>query len=107
MDLSYKFDVIVSNPPYVRNKEKNEMKANVLEHEPKMALFVSDKDPLIFYKKIADLGLKNLKPKGRIYLEINQYLAEETADLFHQKGYSSIEIIKDFRGNNRIICCVK
>lgn len=73
-DLEQQFDIIVSNPPYVRNLEKEEIKKNVLEHEPHLALFVEDNDALIFYRKIAALAQKNLSPNGQLYFEINQYL---------------------------------
>jgi release factor glutamine methyltransferase len=101
------FDVIVSNPPYVRNLEKVKMKKNVLEYEPKMALFVEDSNPLIFYKSIAEFGQKHLYPGGKIYCEINQYLAEETKELFEQNKYVNVQIFKDMLENARIIYCEK
>ena len=73
-DLEQQFDCIVSNPPYVRNLEKAEIKPNVLEYEPHLALFVEDADALLFYRKIAQLAKKNLNPNGKLYFEINQYL---------------------------------
>jgi release factor glutamine methyltransferase len=102
-DLGQQFDIIVSNPPYVRNLEKEEIKKNVLDHEPHLALFVDDHDALIFYRKIADLALKNLSPNGRLYFEINQYLGKETMDLLEQKGFSQLELRADIYGNNRMI----
>ncbi len=72
------FDIIVSNPPYVRNLEKEEIKKNVLEYEPHLALFVEDNDALIFYRKIAELAQKNLLGNGQLFFEINQYLGQET-----------------------------
>ena len=74
--LSTNFDIIVSNPPYVRNLEKVEIKKNVLDYEPHLALFVEDNDPLIFYRKIAELALQSLKPNGLLFFEINQYLCQ-------------------------------
>ena len=101
--LAQKYDVIVSNPPYVRNLEKIEIKPNVLDFEPHLALFVEDENPLIFYDKIAKLALENLKSDGWLFFEINQYLGKETKELVQKIGFSNVEIIKDFRGNDRII----
>ncbi|MAD97115.1 MAG: protein-(glutamine-N5) methyltransferase, release factor-specific [Flavobacteriaceae bacterium] len=103
VQLPKQYDIIISNPPYVRQLEKAEMKKNVLDFEPALALFVSDEDPLIFYKAIADLAKKYLKPKGRLFFEINQYLGEQTIALLKQKGYSAIELRKDLFGNDRMI----
>lgn len=102
-DLGGMFDVIVSNPPYVRHSEKDEMRKNVLEYEPHLALFVENDDALLFYRKIADLALKNLKPDGKLYFEINQYLGKETAELLQNKGFSDVELRKDLLGNDRMI----
>jgi release factor glutamine methyltransferase len=99
------FDVIVSNPPYVRNLEKHEIKKNVLDYEPHLALFVDDSDALLFYRKIAQLALKSLTPNGKLFFEINQYLAKETVELVEQLGFKNIELRKDFMGNDRMICC--
>jgi release factor glutamine methyltransferase len=99
------FDIIVSNPPYVRNLEKQEIKRNVLEYEPHLALFVEDSDALLFYRKIAQLALKSLTPNGKLFFEINQYLAKETVELVEQLGFKNIELRKDFIGNDRMICC--
>jgi release factor glutamine methyltransferase len=103
-DLQRQFDVIVSNPPYVRNLEKAEIKKNVLEHEPHLALFVDDNDALIFYRKIATLAQKNLKENGKLYFEINQYLGLEMIDLLTAMGYVAVELRKDIYGNDRMIC---
>jgi release factor glutamine methyltransferase len=103
--LDQKFDIIVSNPPYVRNLEKAEIKPNVLENEPHLALFVPDNDPLIFYKKIAELATANLNTNGQLFFEINQYLGKETQDLLESLGLKNIELRKDIYGNDRMIAC--
>ena len=100
-----KFDVIVSNPPYVREIEKKEMHKNVTEHEPEQALFVSDHNPLQFYKAIARFAHENLKADGILFLEINQYLSQETVRLLRDSGFSHIELRKDILGNDRMIKC--
>ncbi len=99
------FDVIVSNPPYVRNLEKQEIKKNVLDYEPHLALFVEDSDALLFYRKIAQLALTSLTPNGKLFFEINQYLGKETVELLENLGFKNIELRKDFVGNDRMICC--
>ena len=107
-ELPGTFDVIVSNPPYVRNLEKVEIKPNVLNHEPHLALFVEDEDPLIFYIKITELAIKNLNSGGTLYFEINQYLGPETVQMIdNYKAFKNIELIKDMYGNDRIIKAVK
>lgn len=105
--LPTKYDVIVSNPPYVRNLEKAEIKPNVLEYEPHLALFVEDNDALLFYRKIAELAKKNLKENGKLYFEINQYLGKETVELLEDLGFMNIELKKDIYGNDRMIFCSK
>ena len=102
-EISTKFDVIVSNPPYVRELEKVEIKNNVLENEPHLALFVDDDNPLIFYKKIADLAKLHLTENGVLFFEINQYLGKETVSMLEEKGFKNIELRKDFSGNDRMI----
>lgn len=102
-DLAQQFDIIVSNPPYVRNLEKEEIKNNVLEYEPHLALFVADNNALVFYRKIAELAQKNLSPKGKLYFEINQYLGKEMVDLLQELGFKNIELRKDIYGNDRMI----
>lgn len=97
-----KFDVIVSNPPYIALSEMEDMEANVTKHEPHLALFVADENPLIFYQKIADFALTNLQQNGVLYFEINQALAQETQELLEQKGFIT-EIIKDISQNDRMI----
>nr|WP_315162216.1 peptide chain release factor N(5)-glutamine methyltransferase [uncultured Flavobacterium sp.] len=104
-DLRQQFDIIVSNPPYVRNLEKEEIKKNVLDNEPHLALFVEDNDALIFYKKIAELAQKNLSENGQLYFEINQYLGKETVDLLEKMNFKNIELRRDIYGNDRMISC--
>ena len=104
-DLNQHFDIIVSNPPYVRNLEKQEIKKNVLDYEPHLALFVEDNDALLFYRKIAQLALLNLTPNGLLFFEINQYLGNETVDLLESLGFKNIELKKDIYGNDRMIKC--
>ncbi|MDR1725846.1 MAG: peptide chain release factor N(5)-glutamine methyltransferase [Bacteroidales bacterium] len=96
------FDIIVSNPPYVREKEKTMMKKNVLCFEPQEALFVPNEDPLKFYRAIAKFAEKNLNSKGKIYLEINENFAKDTLNLFIFSNYKS-KIIKDLFAKERFI----
>ena len=103
--LPTNFDIIVSNPPYVRNLEKQEIKKNVLDYEPHLALFVEDTDALLFYRKIAQLALKNLSPNGLLFFEINQYLGKETVELLESLGFKNIELKKDMYRNDRMIKC--
>ncbi|MBD3724964.1 MAG: peptide chain release factor N(5)-glutamine methyltransferase [Flavobacteriaceae bacterium] len=100
-----KLDIIVSNPPYVRNLEKEEIKKNVLNYEPHLALFVEDNDALLFYRKIAQLAKESLQPNGLLFFEINQYLGQETVGILSQLGYQNIELRKDLKGNDRMIKC--
>ncbi len=95
-------DVVVSNPPYVRSSEKSKMKENVLNHEPHLALFVESEDPLLFYRKIADL-VASAKEQPKVYLEVSQYLAQDTQQLFQDYGFKHVELRKDFRGNQRML----
>lgn len=97
------FDIIVSNPPYIKEQEKAEMSANVLEHEPHMALFVPDDDPLLFYRAIANFGLRNLRRGGRLYFEINAALGPETCSLLEKIGYRNVILKKDINGRDRMI----
>jgi release factor glutamine methyltransferase len=96
-------DIIVSNPPYVRNSEKKLMNRNVLEFEPHQALFVSDSDPLVFYREILNIAEKILKPKGKIYFEINEALGTSMVNLLETFGYADIMIMKDINEKDRII----
>jgi release factor glutamine methyltransferase len=107
VDLAQEFDIIVSNPPYVRELEKLEIKNNVLDNEPHLALFVEDNDALIFYRKIAQLAQKNLNPKGQLYFEINQYLGQETLNLLLEMGFKNSVLRQDIYGNDRMIICSK
>ncbi|MEO0045735.1 MAG: hypothetical protein RL705_926 [Bacteroidota bacterium] len=102
-DLEQTFDIIVSNPPYVRNLEKAEINPNVLEYEPHLALFVADDDALLFYRKITELAKKNLNQNGLLYFEINQYLGKETVALVESFGFKNVKLLKDIYGNNRMI----
>lgn len=98
-----KFDIIVSNPPYVRYSEKATMQKNVLEHEPHLALFVNDNDPLLFYKAIADFALNHLQPTGKLYFEINENFGLETKQMLEEKGFKNVDLIKDLNHKNRIL----
>ncbi len=97
------FDIIISNPPYVRELEKVEIQNNVLQNEPHLALFVSDDNPLIFYDKIADLAIQHLSKNGLLFFEINQYLGKETVKMLEEKRFKNIELRKDMSGNDRMI----
>lgn len=100
---NFKFDIIVSNPPYVRMSERKQMKPNVLDYEPGLALFVEDENPLLFYEAIAEYALIHLNVNGKVFCEINQYLGDETEKLFHQKGLSNVKIKKDINDNIRFV----
>jgi len=100
IDLS-NFDIVVSNPPYVLNSEKKFMKANVLENEPHLALFVEDEDPLVFYKKITELCVTN--NVNQLYFEINERYGKQIADLMVTKGYQNVLIKQDLQGVDRIV----
>lgn len=97
------YDVIVSNPPYVRNLEKSAMHKNVLDFEPPSALFVADDNPLVFYQKIATLAQNHLTPNGFLFFEINEYLANELRALLQNLGYNQVQVKKDIFGKNRMI----
>ena len=101
--IDNQYDIIVSNPPYVCESEKSEMRANVLDYEPSSALFVSDNDPLIFYRKILEFAQKTLTSNGEVWFEINERFGKETKDLCIEKGFEKVEIIKDFRERDRIL----
>lgn len=97
------FDVIVSNPPYVREIEKEAMSANVLDHEPHLALFVKDDDALVFYRKISEISQQILEPAGQLYYEINENMGEDTSQLLSNSGFSDIELKQDVFGKNRML----
>jgi release factor glutamine methyltransferase len=104
-DLS--FDLIVSNPPYVREIEKERMAPNVLEHEPHLALFVENDNPLVFYRAIVELGKQTLKKQGQLYFEINEYLGKETQALFSSDTFEDVQLKSDIFGKHRMICAQK
>ena len=97
------YDVLVSNPPYVMDKEKELMRSNVLDHEPHLALFVSDDDPLVFYRAISQWALALLKPGGYGIVEINEALGPQTAGLFRDAGLRDVEIIRDLSDRDRFV----
>lgn len=103
----FKFDIIVSNPPYVRQLEKQEIKPNVLNHEPHLALFVDDHDPLLFYRAICEFSIIYLKEKGTLYFEINQYLGKGMVDLMQTFSFENVELKQDLFGNDRMVKAVK
>lgn len=109
MDLvvGEKVDVIVSNPPYVRQIERHKMKKNVLDFEPEMALFVSDEDPLVFFQAVVNIADKALVKDGELWLEINEALGKETAALIENAGFKEVQIHKDFRDRDRFISACK
>ena len=100
---AFEIDLIVSNPPYVRESEKREMHMNVLKNEPNEALFVTDDDPLKFYKTITEFATRYLTDRGVLYFEINQYLGKETQQLLQDYDFSEIELRKDMFGNDRML----
>lgn len=101
------WDLIVSNPPYICNKEKASMSKNVLDYEPSIALFVPDDDPLVFYRSITAYGAKTLKPNGSLYFEINPLYAVETVQMMEGFGFSAIELMKDMQNKDRMIKATK
>lgn len=105
--LEQQFDVIVSNPPYVRELEKKEINTNVLQFEPHLALFVADNDALLFYRKITQLAQEYLLPNGQLFFEINQYLGPEMVALVASYGFKEIELRQDIYGNDRMLRAVK
>jgi len=101
------YDIIVSNPPYVTEAEKEKMEDNVLKYEPHTALFVSDHDPLIFYRTISELAISHLKKGGKLYFEINESLGKEMKELLEEKGFTNILLHKDINGKNRMMSAIK
>ena len=106
-DLFENAGIIVSNPPYVRNSEKQMMNKNVLEFEPRIALFVADSDPLIYYYGILNKAVKILDPGGKVYFEINEMLGKQMIQLLESFGYGDIKIVTDINGKERIIKGIK
>lgn len=98
-----KSEIIVSNPPYITDSERTLMHQNVLEFEPEMALFVTDENPLVFYRKIGEEALFRLSENGVLYFEINEHLGAETVALLQNIGYTSVELIQDLQGKDRMI----
>ena len=105
--LSLTYSLIISNPPYIGEKEADTIKENVLVHEPHLALFIKDEDPLLFYRKMLDIGQKSLEIGGRFYFEFNEQYGTEMTELMKQKGYSDIRIVKDLSGKDRFAVCSK
>jgi release factor glutamine methyltransferase len=93
----------VSNPPYICEKEKKDMAGNVLKYEPDTALFVPDEDPLRFYRQIAELGRKLLRPGGKLYFEINQAYGQDMIRMIEMNQYRDVRVIKDIFGKDRIV----
>lgn len=103
LQTELRFDIIVSNPPYVTKQEAAQMRSNVLNFEPHLALFVEDNDPLIFYLAIARFAFQTLKEDGLVVVEINESLGKETAEVFRQTGFSETEILNDIHQKNRFV----
>lgn len=104
--INSKYDLILSNPPYVTEAEKDQMLDNVLNHEPHIALFVPDNNPLVFYRAIADFALNHLKINGFLFLELNEKFGKETINLLKEKGFKEIELRQDMGGKDRMIRAV-
>lgn len=104
--VNSQFNMIISNPPYITFSEKDQMMPNVLDHEPHIALFVSDDDPLVFYHAIADFAINHLQKQGSLFLEINENLGQQTSNLLEEKGFNNVELRQDIRGKNRMIKAV-
>ncbi len=98
-----KWDIIVSNPPYIVPSEKDKMFSNVLDYEPHLALFVPEKQPLLFYERIAEIGLNHLEKNGFLFLEINSLFGQATVKMLQNKTYQSVELLKDISGKDRMI----
>ena len=101
--LPSQYDIVVSNPPYVTEAEKIKMAKHVLNYEPHKALFPGPDDPLIFYRSIADLSFRRIKPEGHIYLEINEKFGGEVTEILQGVGFKNIQVIKDLNWKDRII----
>ena len=96
-------DLLVSNPPYIKEEEKKDMERNVLDYEPHLALFVPDNDPLLYYWHIAHFGKKKLRRNGHLYFEINAACGNMVVEMLEEEGYKNIELIQDLSGRDRII----
>lgn len=101
------YNIIVSNPPYIAEKEADTIKENVLVHEPHLALFIADEDPLLFYRKMLDIGQKSLVNGGRFYFEFNEQYGAEMQELMKAKGYTDIRIVQDLSGKDRFAVCTR
>ncbi|TCK85426.1 peptide chain release factor N(5)-glutamine methyltransferase [Albibacterium bauzanense] len=106
IEARQKFDIIVSNPPYITPKEKLLMHNNVLEFEPHIALFVEEDDPLVFYNAIADFAVKNLNPNGKLYFEINQLYGNQIIAMLNEKGFQHTQLRKDISSHDRMISAI-
>ena len=104
--ISKKWDIIVSNPPYISENEKDTILPNVLDHEPHLALFVPDNDPLLFYRKIAIFAQEHLKANGKLYFEINREAGKQSVELLSGMGFGNVELRKDISGNDRMVRAV-
>jgi release factor glutamine methyltransferase len=100
-------DIVVSNPPYVPARDKDQMHPNVVDHEPHTALFVTDNDPLVFYKALAQFGTKRLYEGGSMYMEIHEDLGKDVVKLFEKAGYNRVELRKDMQGKHRMVKVMK
>jgi release factor glutamine methyltransferase len=105
--ITQKFDVIVRNPPYITNKEKALMHANVLDYEPHLALFVENEEPLLFYNRIANFASNHLSKEGKLYFEINEHYGQEVKEMLLLKSFKNINIVPDMNGKDRIVHCNK
>ncbi|MBI4649190.1 MAG: peptide chain release factor N(5)-glutamine methyltransferase [Bacteroidia bacterium] len=103
--IDCKFDIIVSNPPYIRESEKKKMHKNILDYEPSVALFIKDEQPLIFYEAISSFAKKHLNKNGKLYVELNENMTKKTAELFAKNKYSNIIVNKDINGKPRMLRC--
>ena len=96
-------DIMVSNPPYIPLSQKNVMSISTIEHEPEIALFVPNEQPLLFYDKISDFAVRHLKPNGKLYFELNEFNAEKVAEMLQQKHYINTTLHQDLSGKNRML----
>ena len=101
------YDIVVSNPPYIMESQKKNMRSNVLDYEPALALFVADSDPLVFYRAIAEHARRSLRPGGRGFVEINDALGEETAELYRKAGFKDVKLLSDIFGKDRMVSFMK